>query len=101
MRPAPATRIPDGLTHYRSTPVFNQATTPAALMGDHCTKEGVWGRIRLLTGRLRYCVTDSRRAASSLELMPDGPPGIIEPDILHRVEPIGDVEFQVEFWKAD
>ena len=95
-----ATEIPDGLTHYRSTPLFDERTIPAALRSDHCTKLGVWGLIRGSKGRLRYGVTDSRRAATSVELTTDSPPGIIEPAILHRVDPIGEVEFQVEFWKA-
>ena len=101
MPPPPATELPGGLTLYRSTPLFNELTTPAALRSDHCTKAGVWGRIRLLKGRLHYCVADPRRSAASLELTTDGPTGIIEPTIIHHVEPIGEVEFQVEFWKAD
>ena len=38
---------------YRSTPIFDQDTIPAALQRRHDTKEGVWGVIRVLEGKLR------------------------------------------------
>ena len=95
----PATQLPAGLTHYKSTPIFSEATIPAALRSDHSTKSGVWGRIRIFGGQLRYCVTDSRRITTSVELTPDSPLAIVEPTILHRVEVVGDVTFQVEFWR--
>ena len=96
---APARNLPIGLDHYRSTPLFTEATVPAALLNDHSTKKGVWGRIRLVSGRLRYVVTDDRRQPVTRELQPDSEPAIIEPEILHRVELVGPVHFQVEFWR--
>ena len=98
---APATELPAGLDHYRSTPLFTEESVPAALLGDHSTKPGVWGRIRLVSGRLRYVVTDARRQALARELTEHSDPGIIEPTIVHRVELIGKVEFQVEFWRTN
>ena len=38
---------------YRSTPVFDQDTLPAALRTRHNTKAGVWGVIRVLEGELK------------------------------------------------
>ena len=96
----PATQLPVGLAHYKSTPIFGAGSTPSALQSDHSTKPGVWGKIHLLTGQLRYAVTDPRRIATSTVLTADGLPGIVEPTILHRVELIGAVRFQVEFWRA-
>ena len=98
-RRRPAQVIPRGLKHYKSTPLFTAQTTPAALQGDHSTKSGVWGAIQVRTGRLRYIVTDVRRETAAVELTPQGPAGVVEPTILHRVELLGDVEFEVEFWK--
>ena len=95
----PAQAMPSGLEHYKTTPLFNARTTPLALQGDHSTKSGVWGAIQVRSGRLRYAVTDPRRVASTVELTPQGAPGIVEPTIVHRVELIGEVEFEVEFWK--
>lgn len=96
---APATELPAGLDHYRSTPLFTEESVPAALLGDHSTKPGVWGRIRLLSGRLRYVVTDPSRQGVTRDLRPDSDPAIIEPEILHHVELLGPVQFQVEFWR--
>ena len=41
---------------YKSTPVFDETTLPAALKREHRTKPGVWGVIRVLSGRVRYQV---------------------------------------------
>jgi tellurite resistance-related uncharacterized protein len=77
---------------YRTTPVFDQDSLPAALRRDHSTKAGVWGIIRVLEGRLRFSDADG-----SLVLTPDRP-GLIHPERKHRVEPIGDMAMQVEFY---
>ncbi|WP_304271854.1 DUF1971 domain-containing protein [Brevundimonas naejangsanensis] len=92
--------LPSGLAPYRSTAVFTQNTVPAGLLADHRTKDGVWGLIHVLSGQLLYSVTDPRRAASERLLTPGAEPGVVEPAVLHRVEPNGDVQFLVEFWRA-
>ena len=92
--------LPKDVVFLRSTPLFNEANLPAALRADHHTKEGSWGRIRIVTGQLRYEIRDPRRPFSTTVLTPQCAPAIIEPTILHRVEPVGTVEFQVEFWRA-
>jgi len=38
---------------YKSTPVFDETTLPAALRREHRTKDGVWGVIRVLEGQVR------------------------------------------------
>ena len=90
--------IPDRkLETYKRTPTFTEASVPRALLSQHSTKEGVWGRIHVEEGSLRYQVTDPRREPLDLVLAPDSDPGLIEPTFLHRVEPIGAVRFHVEF----
>ncbi|HEY5722584.1 MAG TPA: DUF1971 domain-containing protein [Allosphingosinicella sp.] len=97
---APATSLPGSVVSYRRTPEFSEATVPAGLKRAHSTKEGVWGLIHVLDGRLRYRILDERREPAELMLMPGLPPGIVEPTILHEVEPVGPVRFQVEFFRA-
>jgi tellurite resistance-related uncharacterized protein len=80
------------LRPYRTTPVFDEHSLPAALRQDHSTKAGVWGIIRVLEGRLRLS-----EAAGSLVLSPHRP-GLIHPEREHRVEPIGRMRMQVEFY---
>jgi tellurite resistance-related uncharacterized protein len=98
--PSSPPELPDNVVLLRSTPIFTANTLPAALRENHCTKEGSWGRIRILSGQLRYQVCDPRRASSTRIVSLNSEPVIIEPTILHRVEPIGEVEFQVEFWRS-
>jgi tellurite resistance-related uncharacterized protein len=74
--------------------VFDAATLPAALRQDHSTKAGVWGVIRVLEGRLRLIDEDG-----CTELTPDRP-GLILPERKHRVEPLGPMRMQVEFYAA-
>ena len=85
------------LEPYNRTRIFTETSVPEGLLTEHSTKEGVWGRIHVEEGSLRYQVTDPRREPLDLVLAPDSDPGLIEPTFLHRVEPIGAVRFHVEF----
>lgn len=85
------------LEPYKRTPSFTETSVPQGLLSDHSTKEGVWGRIHVEEGTLLYQVTDSRRESLHMMLTPRSDEGVIEPTILHRVEPIGAVRFYVEF----
>jgi tellurite resistance-related uncharacterized protein len=92
--------LPEGLHSYKRTPTFTEATVPAGLLGEHATKEGTWGLIRVEEGQLGYEVTDSRREPSRCIITPLTEPGLVEPTIVHRVEPVGPVRFHVEFLRA-
>jgi tellurite resistance-related uncharacterized protein len=93
--------LPYGVRPYRRTPVFTQDTIPAALLNAHNTKDGAWALINVLEGDLIYRVTDPRRPASQTILTPHTPLGVIEPTILHAVEPLGPVRFFVEFHRRE
>lgn len=93
--------LPDGVQPYRRTAVFTQDTVPAGLLKAHSTRDGVWALINVLEGELIYRVTDPRRPASQRVLTPRTPPGVIEPTILHAVEPLGPVRFFVEFHRRE
>jgi len=79
---------------YRSTPVFDQDTLPAALRARHDTKAGVWGVIRVIEGQLELTYLDP---PSTTLLTPDQP-GLVEPQQLHFVTPIGAMKMQVDFY---
>ena len=91
------TVVPQSLETYRTTQRFTELSVPNGLLSDHSTKEGVWGLIHVTQGQLRFWVTDPRREAEMHLLDADSGPGIVEPTILHRVEPVGTVRFHVEF----
>jgi tellurite resistance-related uncharacterized protein len=88
--------LPPHFVPYKKTAVFTESTVPAALLRDHTTKTGVWARIVVLEGTLRYVVpaldTDVDLAA--------GRDGIVVPEVPHHVEPRGPVRFYVEFHAA-
>jgi tellurite resistance-related uncharacterized protein len=79
---------------YRSTPVFDQDTLPAALRGRHSTKAGVWGIVRMIEGRLKltYLEPESER------VLDPQTPGLLLPEQPHFVEPLGPMKMQVDFY---
>jgi tellurite resistance-related uncharacterized protein len=79
---------------YRSTPVFDETSLPAALRREHRTKPGVWGLVRVIEGKLRLTYVDP---PSDTILSPDVP-GLLLPDEPHFVEPIGAMKMQVDFY---
>ena len=87
--------LPDDVTSYSKTPVFDEQSVPAALLKDHETKAGTWGVIHVLEGELSYKVCGNDPAVT---LRPNLP-GIIAPKTLHFVEPLGPVRFFVEFFR--
>ena len=85
------------MTPYKTTSVFDQLTLPAALRREHSTKAGVWGIIRVIEGRLRLSYADGTPTA---ELAPDRP-GLVRPEQVHWVEPLGAMRMQVEFYDRE
>jgi tellurite resistance-related uncharacterized protein len=92
--------LPPDVVPYRRTAEVTEATVPQGLLRAHTTKVGAWGLIHVLEGRLAYRVTDPRRPASETVLTAEAAPGVVEPTILHEVEPLGPVRFYVEFLRA-
>ncbi|MCG8588606.1 MAG: DUF1971 domain-containing protein [Proteobacteria bacterium] len=89
--------LPPDVQPYRRTPEFSQATVPAALTRRHTTKAGVWGRICVVRGSLRYRILEPELEEQVLS--PEHP-GVVEPETPHEVEPIGEVCFFVEFLRS-
>ena len=89
--------LPPDVAPYRRTPEFSEVTVPGALRRRHTTKAGVWGRICVLHGSLRYRILEPRFEEHTLS---PGRPGVVEPEIPHEVEPLGEVRFFVEFLRG-
>jgi tellurite resistance-related uncharacterized protein len=89
-------RLPANVSAYKRTPEFVDDTIPAGLLKSHSTKAGVWGKIVVIDGRLRYRILEP-----TLEefVLGPGTAGIVEPTIRHEVEPVGRVRFYVEFFR--
>lgn len=85
--------LPPDVVAYKQTPEFNENTIPPGLLKDHQTKEGVWGRIVVLEGRLQYTINDPHEVI----VLDANTVGVVEPTVLHAVKPLGPVRFYVEF----
>ena len=82
---------------YRSTPIFDAETLPTALRRAHCTKPGVWGRLDVLKGSVRYVIEETGEEM----VLNAGDFVIILPEQMHHVEPLGDMQMQVGFYNVD
>ncbi len=91
-----AFEMPSDVVAYKQTAIFTADSVPPALRKDHATAVGVWGRVVVLEGRLRYRVD---ALATDVELSPERP-GIVVPEVRHHVEPLGPARFFVEFYRA-
>lgn len=82
---------------YKTTPVWDEHTLPAAIRGDHSTKAGVWGLLCVLEGDARLVFHEPRR---EVHVTP-GYPGKIPPTQIHHVELTGPARLFVEFYHEE
>jgi hemoglobin len=82
---------------YRSTPVFNTETLPPALRKAHSTKAGVWGRLDILSGSVRYVIEENNTQV----VLCAGDYVIIQPQQMHHVEPVGAIQMQIHFYDCN
>lgn len=87
--------MPQGYAPYRRTPIFTQDSIPPGLRSRHSTKSGIWGLIHIQHGNLRYIVHEPYNTETMLD---STRLGVVLPNVEHRVEPNGAVDFFVEFW---
>lgn len=89
-----AIAMPPGFELVRTSPEFDEASVPAALRSAHRTSEGIWGRLVVLDGSLRFTFEAAPGAGREVRA---GQVQVIPPGALHRVEPGERVRFVVEF----
>ena len=87
--------LPDNVVAYKQTPEFDESSVPNGLLNNHQTKEGVWGKIILLEGKLLYTINEPKE-----EIYLDANNfGVVEPTVYHQIKPLGKVRFYVEFYR--
>ena len=86
--------LPGHLKRYKTSPVFDQVSVPRALLDVHRLKEGTWGRIVVESGELEYEIIEGSRKW----ILAPNRFGVVEPQVPHRVRPVGAVRFWVEFF---
>jgi len=87
--------LPDNVVAYKKTPEFDESSLPKGLLNNHQTKEGVWGKIILLEGKLLYTINEPKEEI----YLDSNNSGVVEPTVYHQVKPQGKVRFYVEFYR--
>lgn len=90
------TELPKNVRKYSESPLFDETSVPAALLRDHKTKAGAWGRIVVEAGALIYT-----RQGNPAQRVEAGETALILPQEPHRVAPDGEVRFKVEFFRKE
>lgn len=80
---------------YKVTAEWTDETLPAAVRGEHSTKAGTWGLLRVLEGQVRLVFHDPARV---FVVTPETP-GLIPPQEVHHVETDGPARMHVEFYR--
>ncbi len=88
--------LPDGFVRYFRTSVFTEHSIPEKIRKDHTTKSGIWAKIVIEEGGLKYFVASM---GEEFELSKDHP-GVVLPEVPHYVEPLGKVKFFLEFYRS-
>ncbi|HEY2452685.1 MAG TPA: DUF1971 domain-containing protein [Scandinavium sp.] len=93
--------IPAHYVHTRATPFFDNSTVPAGLLSHHNTKAGVYGRLSVMRGAVKYFgFPDAESTTPDVELVIEaGHFGISPPQKWHRIELLtDDTWFNIDFF---
>jgi tellurite resistance-related uncharacterized protein len=90
--------MPAGHAPYKRTATFTRATVPQGLLHEHQTKAGVWAMLHVTSGALDFFEREG--AGETTQRVGAGQQATIRPGVEHRVAPLDEVEFCVEFWRA-
>ena len=63
--------FPGNVASYKKTPEFDETSIPRGLLKSHQTKEGVWGKIIVLEGQLKYKINEPEE---EIIILNDGTP---------------------------
>ena len=87
------------LIPYKTMPVWDKNTIPAAVTNQHNTQAGTWGKLRVLAGRLKFReLTEDGATTAEHILTPESGVWTIYPQQWHRVEMLDDdTQMQLEF----
>jgi len=88
---------PTAVPYFRSVE-FTEHSVPEPLLRDHVTKSGVWARITVTSGRVKYQILG--QPGLSAVLTPRLA-GIVEPGVRHRLEIDGPARFYIEFLRDE
>lgn len=96
-----ALKIPENFRHTRSTPFWNKQSVPQALLTHHNTKKGVFGRLSVMQGAVKYIgFRHEHDDTPEIEVVIEaGHFGISPPQYWHRIELLtDDTYFNLDFF---
>jgi tellurite resistance-related uncharacterized protein len=89
--------VPERAVVYKRSPTFTSAGCPPALLREHRTKAGVWGRIVVESGALTLTLCEP--TSVELRVTPNRP-GVLPPTALHYVTLDPETRFHIEFLRV-
>lgn len=93
--------IPAHYTHTRATPFWDKNSVPKALLTHHNTKAGVYGRLSVMQGAVKYFgFADAQSTEPDMEIIiKAGTFGISPPQKWHHIELMtDDTYFNIDFF---
>ncbi|MCL1127675.1 DUF1971 domain-containing protein [Shewanella surugensis] len=92
--------IPNDFVNYKSTPIFTPDNIPKMFLHLHNTRAGVYGKINVISGQLKFYGFTERRGEIEQEiLIKQGDMAISPPEYWHKVEFLtDDTSFSVDFY---
>jgi tellurite resistance-related uncharacterized protein len=96
-------KIPENFVKYKSTPVFEKDSVPKMFLHLHNTRAGVYGKIRVISGTLKFFGFTQRKGDIEQEIsIPAGDFAVSPPEYWHKVEFLTDnTRFQVDFYAQE
>ncbi len=88
------TKLPDGAVLVRTTAEFDADSVPRGLLRAHRVAAGVWGRLVVRSGSLKFVFDDDAEPERVLDA---GSIQVIPPERPHHLSVIGPVRFVIEF----
>lgn len=86
--------IPEGVQAYNKKE-YTDKTTPGMMKNEHSTRLGVWGKIVVKTGAVRFELPSEGEE----HLLTPENYGVIEPLIVHKIDPQPGTKFYLEFYR--
>lgn len=93
--------IPQHFAHTRSTPFWDRKSVPQALLTHHNTKKGVYGRLSVMRGAVKYYgFAGEHQTAHEMEItIIAGQFGISPPQYWHHIKLLSDdTYFNIDFF---
>jgi len=92
--------IPDNFVNYKSTVIMDKNNVLKMFLHLHNTRAGVYGKINVLAGQLKFFGFVDRKAEVEREIIINrGEAAISPPEYWHKVELMTDyTQFRVDFY---